>query len=163
MIPEQSGAAWSPYLVGASIGVLSWFTFLFSNKPLGAWSRNARVSGMIGKAIAPRHAMSLKYFHDNKPKVDWEVMLVVGVIMAEPLLRGPGTNSLPDGCHRCGRNASAAAHRTRLIVACIGGAMMALGARAARGWLHEWARHQRSDATVRLILDRRLSGFLLAA
>jgi len=28
--PELTGAAWSPYLVGALIGVLSWFTFLIS-------------------------------------------------------------------------------------------------------------------------------------
>ena len=33
---DYSGPAWSPYLVGALIGVLSWLTFYFSNKPLGA-------------------------------------------------------------------------------------------------------------------------------
>jgi hypothetical protein len=32
------GPAWSPYLVGAGIGVLSWFTFYFSNKSIGASS-----------------------------------------------------------------------------------------------------------------------------
>jgi len=33
--PGTTGPAWSPYLVGALIGVLSMFTFYFSNKPLG--------------------------------------------------------------------------------------------------------------------------------
>ena len=38
--PEAySGPAWSPYLVGALIGVLSMFTFYFSNKPLGRFHR----------------------------------------------------------------------------------------------------------------------------
>ena len=53
--PELSGAAWSPYLVGALIGVLTWLTFLFSDKPLGASTAYARVAGMLGKLVAPRH------------------------------------------------------------------------------------------------------------
>ena len=60
--------------------MLSWLTFLFSDKPLGASTAYARVAGMLGKLVAPRHTASLKYFQENKPKVDWEVMLVVGVI-----------------------------------------------------------------------------------
>lgn len=78
--PEQTSAAWSPHLVGALIGVLSWFTFLISNKPLGASSAYARVAGMIGKAMAPRHTMSPKYFRDNKPKV--VVGFIVGAVIA---------------------------------------------------------------------------------
>ncbi len=34
----QTGSAWSPYLAGALIGVLSMFTFYFSDRPLGASS-----------------------------------------------------------------------------------------------------------------------------
>ena len=41
------GPAWSPYLVGALIGVLSMLTFYFSNKPLGASTAYARLAGMI--------------------------------------------------------------------------------------------------------------------
>ncbi len=33
---DYSGGAWSPYLVGGLIGVLSMLTFYFSDKPLGA-------------------------------------------------------------------------------------------------------------------------------
>ena len=32
---HYDGPAWSPYLVGAGIGVLSWLTFYFSDKPIG--------------------------------------------------------------------------------------------------------------------------------
>ena len=32
------GPAWSPYVVGTGIGVLSWLTFYFSDKPVGASS-----------------------------------------------------------------------------------------------------------------------------
>ena len=44
------GPAWSPYLVGALIGVLSMATFYFSNKPLGASTAYAR----LAKLPAPR-------------------------------------------------------------------------------------------------------------
>ena len=51
---------------------------LFSNKPLGASTAYARLAGMFGLLIAPKHTRSLKYFKENKPIVDWEVMLVFG-------------------------------------------------------------------------------------
>ena len=38
---------WSPYVVGAGIGILSWFTFLVSDKPIGCSTAFARKSGMI--------------------------------------------------------------------------------------------------------------------
>ena len=50
----------TPYLVGAGIGVLSMLTFYFSDKPLGASTAYARISGMLGKLLAPRHTGSLK-------------------------------------------------------------------------------------------------------
>jgi uncharacterized membrane protein YjjB (DUF3815 family) len=42
--PERTGAAWSPYLVGGLIGVLSWMTFYFAGKPLGASTVSSPVS-----------------------------------------------------------------------------------------------------------------------
>ena len=70
---DYPGAAWSPYLVGGLIGVLSMLTFYFSDKPLGASTGYARLAGMLGRAVAPKHTDSLKYFQDNEPAVDWEL------------------------------------------------------------------------------------------
>ncbi len=77
---QYSGPAWSPYLVGALIGVLAWLTFSLSNKPLGASTAYASLAGMLGKLFAPKHTESLKYFEDHKPKVDWGVMLLFGIV-----------------------------------------------------------------------------------
>jgi hypothetical protein len=45
------GPAWSAYLVGAGIGVLSWLTFYFSNKAIGASGGYATIV-LVGVLIA---------------------------------------------------------------------------------------------------------------
>jgi uncharacterized protein len=130
---DQSGPAWSPYLVGALIGLLSMATFYFSDKPIGVSTGFARVAGMIGKLIAPRHTGSLKYYDDTKPKVDWEVMLIVGVLLGAFTAAWTGheiTNRWipPMWSDRFGDSIA-----MRLIVAFVGGALVAFGARLAGG------------------------------
>ena len=56
------GPAWSPYVVGAGIGVLSWLTLYFSDHPIGASSFYAQIPGFLGKLIALRDTQSLAYF-----------------------------------------------------------------------------------------------------
>ena len=77
---DYPGPAWSPYLVGAAIGVLSWLTFYFSDEPIGASSFYAHLAGFLGKVVTPRHTKSRAYFKDNPPRVGWEFVFVVAVI-----------------------------------------------------------------------------------
>lgn len=131
---DYAGGAWSPYLVGALIGVLSMLTFYFSNKPLGASTAYARVAGMLGSAVAPKHTKSLKYYQDNKPALDWEVMLVVGVILGAFLAAWQGgefSNEWlpPMWAARFGSDSLV----PRLAVALIGGILVAFGSRLAGG------------------------------
>ena len=65
------GPAWSPYLVGTLIGVLTMLTFYFSGKPLGASTAYARLAGMVGRLVAPRHTGALPYFQKKRPEVEW--------------------------------------------------------------------------------------------
>jgi uncharacterized membrane protein YedE/YeeE len=132
--PEAySGPAWSPYVVGALIGVLSMFTFYFSNKPLGASTAYARIAGMIGSVIAPKHTKSLKFYQDKKPVVDWEVMLLLGVIGGASLAAWLGGELTlrwvpPMWEARFGESIG-----LRLAAAFTGGLLMAFGARLAGG------------------------------
>ena len=131
---EYSGPAWSPYLVGALIGVLTMLTFYFSDKPLGASTAYARVAGMLGKLVAPRHTDSLKYYQENKPAIDWEVMLVVGVIGGAFLAAWQGGELTgewlpPMWEARFGNDSYA----IRTVTALLGGILMAFGARLAGG------------------------------
>jgi uncharacterized protein len=131
---QYSGPAWSPYLVGALIGVLTMLTLYFSNKPLGASTAYARVAGLIGKGLAPRHTESLKYYQDNKPAIDWEVMLVLGAVGGAFLAAWHGGELTGEWlpamwAARFGEGS----HALRLGAALIGGALMAFGARLAGG------------------------------
>ncbi|MDX9974130.1 MAG: YeeE/YedE thiosulfate transporter family protein [FCB group bacterium] len=132
--PGATGPAWSPYLVGALIGVLSMFTFYFSDKALGASTAFASVAGLIGRLIAPRHTDSLHYYADKKAsKIDWQVALVIGVIIGAFLAAWSGGEITgrwlpPMWTERFGESVW-----LRLAVAFLGGGLMAFGARMAGG------------------------------
>lgn len=126
--------AWSPYLVGGLIGVLSMLTFYFSNKPIGASTAYARTAGLIGTLLFRRHTESLSYYQKKAPLIDWGTMLVLGVIGGAFLAAWSGgelTGRLipPLWAARFGVDSTV----LRLACAFIGGAIMAFGARMAGG------------------------------
>jgi hypothetical protein len=47
-------ASWSPYIVGAGIGVLIWTSFLLSDRPLGCSTAYAKTAGMVESAISQK-------------------------------------------------------------------------------------------------------------
>lgn len=131
---SYAGPAWSPYLVGALIGVLSMATFYFSAKPLGASSAYATLAGMLGRVVAPKHTDSLKYFQDNQPTVDWGLMLVSGTVLGAFLAAWQGNELTGQWlpvmwAARFGESSLP----LRLVVALLGGVFMAFGARLAGG------------------------------
>jgi uncharacterized membrane protein YedE/YeeE len=132
--PEAySDPAWSPYVVGALIGVLSMFTFYFSNKPLGASTAYARIAGMLGSLVAPKHTQSLKFYKDKKPVVDWEVMLLFGVVAGAFLAAWLGGELTLRWVPTMWAAKFGESVGLRLAVAFAGGLLMAFGARLAGG------------------------------
>lgn len=132
-VEDYSGPAWSPYLGGALIGVLTWLTFAFSKKPVGASSSYATAAGLIGKAVAPRHTAKLKYYEKNPPKVDWEFVFIGATVLGAFLAAWHGaelTNRWvpPIWADRFGDNVAG-----RGLAAFAGGLLMAFGARVAGG------------------------------
>lgn len=129
-----SGPAWSPYLVGALIGVLTMFTFYVSNKPLSASTAYARLAGMVGRLVAPKHTDALPYFQEKRPRVEWGVMLLLGVIAGAFLAAWQGGELTgawlpPMWTARFGEDTLV----WRLVAAVTGGIVMAFGARLAGG------------------------------
>jgi uncharacterized membrane protein YedE/YeeE len=127
------GPAWSPYLVGAGIGVLSWLTFYFSDKPIGASSFYATVAGMLGKSVAPRHTAELDYFKNNPPKVNWEFAFVLAAVAGAAAAAVTGGSFLNEWVPEMWRARFGDSLALRAAFAFGGGALMAFGARLAGG------------------------------
>lgn len=130
--------SWSPYAVGALIGVLSWFAFATANKPLGITTAFENTAAIAERAVAPQLAQTNDYYADKEkegkaPKVDWEWMLVVGVFFGglfSSLLSGdrPKEKVPPLWQWRFGDVPG-----KRYAAAFLGGALMMFGARIAQG------------------------------
>ena len=72
---------WSPYVAGALIGVVSWFSVLTAGKYLGVSTTFVRSIGMIESILAPDRVATLPYFVKEKPIIDWQWMEVLGILI----------------------------------------------------------------------------------
>jgi len=126
-------ASWSPYIVGAGIGVLIWTTFLLSDRPLGCSTAYAKTAGMVESAISRKKSEAMPYYQKFAPTVDWQWMIIIGVLTGAFLsayLSGTFTLLIVPPVF-------AAAFGTdpviRSLVALLGGILMGIGARWAGG------------------------------
>ena len=130
---DYPGPAWSPYVVGAGIGVLSWLTFYFSDQAIGASSFYAEVSGFIGKLFAKRHTRSLAYFKDNPPRVSWEFVFVLSTIVGGAIAAVTGGEFVNEWLPPMWTARFGDSLALRAAVEIGGGVLMAFGARLAGG------------------------------
>lgn len=130
---DYDGAAWSPYWVGAGIGVLSWLTFYFSDKPIGASSFYATVAGYIGKLVGKRHTESLAYFQTNPPSVNWGFLFVSSIIVGGFIAAWTGTEIRNEWLPPMWVDRFGDSIALRGIIGFAGGTLMAFGARLAGG------------------------------
>lgn len=124
---------WSPYVVGAGIGVLSWFAFLTADHPLGITTAFEHTAAFIEQAVAPGLASTNEYFETETPKISWEWMLVVGLFfgaLISSFLSGDREKITVPPLWKARFGGSVA---LRLSAAFGGGALMMFGARLARG------------------------------
>ncbi len=124
---------WSPYAVGIGIGVLSWVAFVLSDKPLGCSTAFTRTSGMIEKLLRGQKVHDKPYYQKFAPVVDWEWMLVIGVIVGAFLSSSlSGTRGLEWVPVRWEASVGGNAV-VRWAAALLGGVIMGVGARWAGG------------------------------
>jgi len=133
-----SKKSWSPYYVGAAIGILSWFAFATADRQIGITTAFEYTAALGLQAAVPRVVQSNPYYaekaKENKaPKIDWEWMLVLGVFAGSYLsskLSGDRTAGPVPPLWRWRFGDSAA---VRYVGALAGGFVMMLGARIAQG------------------------------
>ena len=72
---------WSPYVAGALIGVVSWFSVLTAGKYLGVSTTFVRTVGMVESIFVPDRVAAMPYFIKEKPVIDWQWMEVLGIFI----------------------------------------------------------------------------------
>lgn len=124
---------WSPYVVGAGIGILSWFTWLISGKPIGCSTTFSRAAGAIERLVRGERALDRPYYREVAPAVDWQAMLVVGIVIgaaASALLSG---DLVARWIPHQWEAAFGSGIGLRAVVALLGGIFLGFGARWADG------------------------------
>jgi uncharacterized protein len=124
---------WSPYVVGALIGVLSWFAFFSVDRPIGVSTAIAKTAGMIEGAVAPDHVARNAYFSKFRPVVDWEWMLVVGLALGAFVSSRLSGDRPAEPVEQPWRGQFGASRPKRYFAAFLGGVILMFGARLAGG------------------------------
>src|SRR6056297_904892 len=125
--------SWSPFVVGAGIGVLSWFAFLTADHPLGITTAFEHSSALLAVLVAPGLQESHAYFQQHDPKIGWEWMLVLGVLVGawiSAVTSGDRTSVIVPSLWKWKFGEGV---WRRLAFAFFGGGLMMFGARLANG------------------------------
>jgi uncharacterized membrane protein YedE/YeeE len=125
--------SWPPYVVGAAIGILSWFTFLSAGNALGITTAFETTAAICEQQFLPDAAEANPLFTKKPPKIDWGWMLVVGVFagawISSKLSGDRHAETVPPlWADRFGSSVT-----KRFVAAFAGGLLMMLGARLAGG------------------------------
>ncbi len=133
MEQREQDKEWSPYLAGALAGVLMILSVLVAGKYFGASTSFSRSAGMIEQLFAQEHVEKLEYFQSKVPKIEWQWMFVVGILIGSFLsARGSGSFKIqfvPD----MWRDRFGPTPLRRALVAFAGGVLAMIGARLAGG------------------------------
>ena len=84
---KTDDGGWSPYLAGALLGLLAIASVLATTQLLGktsylgASTTFVRAAGILEQTIAADHVVSNEYFTKTKVRVDWQFMLVIGIVL----------------------------------------------------------------------------------
>ena len=125
---------WSPYLVGAGIGVLSWVVFVVVANPIGITTSMSQIAGgLIAPIVGADTVAQNAYWKTNLMKLDYGTLFLIGTFL------GALASALVSGTFRLEtvpsvwRDHFGASVTKRMIYAFIGGALAMYGARMAGG------------------------------
>ncbi|WP_462322429.1 YeeE/YedE thiosulfate transporter family protein [Halochromatium sp.] len=125
--------SWSPYFVGAAMGVLSWFTFLLSDKFLSCSTTYSRLSGMLERHLRDARVEEKLYYRKTPLIVDWQFMFVIGILIGAFLSAFLSQSLHLEMVPELWRQHFGDTPVLRFLVAFAGGVLMGIGARWADG------------------------------
>ena len=125
---------WHPYAAGIGLGLVLLFSFVIAGRGLGASGAFSSLVATVVHAVAPAHAESNAFYGEylgdgsKSPLLDWLVFEVIGVF-AGGFLSGALAGRLRITVEK-GPHISTGG---RLTLAFLGGFIMGVGAKLARG------------------------------
>jgi hypothetical protein len=130
--------SWSPYVVGAAVGVLSWFALWSADHPLGITTAFENTAALVEKAAIPNFEQANEYYaakaeEGKSPKIGWEWMLVLGVFLGALLSASLSGDRTREAVPEAWRRRFGGSVVKRLAAAFLGGALIMFGARLAQG------------------------------
>lgn len=125
---------WNSYLSGIGLGIVLLLAYVIMGRGLGASGAFSSLVTVGVQTISPEHAKTNEFYSEyigdgsKSPLKDWLVFEVIGV-MAGGLLSGALAGRIKIGIEKGPRITSG----KRLMFALIGGIIMGIGAKLARG------------------------------
>jgi uncharacterized protein len=126
-------APWSPYLVGAGIGILACISFAVARHPLGCTTAFVKVRGLIDLTLDHESVESLEYYRLFVPAVDGQVMVIVGIVVGACVAGILLPQAVAGAVPRVWATGFGPSLLLRIAVAFLGGLFLILGARWAGG------------------------------
>lgn len=124
---------WSPYIAGGLTGLAAIASVALADKFYGVSTTFSRTAGFIEKFLAPERFAELEYFARVAPKIDWQVMFVIGIFIGAFISSITSKSfsfvSVPETWKR----RFGPSILNRAFIAFIGGAIAMFGARLADG------------------------------
>jgi uncharacterized membrane protein YedE/YeeE len=125
----------SPYVIGGALGLLNTFAFATAKRGLGVTTAFESTAALAGRQFAP-DAMNVNAYvakREETPKVDWESLVVLGVLAGSYLASGGASSHKMRAVPSSWSRRFGPSPGRRYAAAFVGGAVMMFGARMAKG------------------------------
>ncbi|MDP1900561.1 MAG: YeeE/YedE thiosulfate transporter family protein [Rubrivivax sp.] len=123
---------WNPYLAGLALGLVLLVTFMVTGRGLGASSAFAAAAAWLASLGSVAHVeanpIHARYWNGAAPLLSWTVFLLLGAALGA-FLSGWQGRRLSFSVERGPKVSDG----TRLLLAFVGGLIVALGAKIAKG------------------------------
>jgi uncharacterized membrane protein YedE/YeeE len=124
---------WSPFLVGAGIGILTCLSFAVARHPLGCTTAFVKVRGLIDRTLDHESVESLEYYRLFVPAIDGQVMVIAGITIGACIAAILLPQAVAWPVPRLWATGFGPSLLLRMAVAFLGGLLLIIGARWAGG------------------------------
>lgn len=125
--------SWPWWVAGGLIGLLNVAVFYTANYYLSISTTFSRISAMILSVFSPEHVAQNAYFQKVKPVVDWQFMLVIGVVIGAFLASRLSGDFKVSAVPELWESRFGKSPRRRWGYGILGGLFLGFGARLADG------------------------------